>query len=228
MRRNMYLPMVGNKIRFIVLGLAALLLILALIFKFTRKPKENKEDLLEETTSFSSEVVSEVKAELPLESEPESESPVTNPDEQKILEEAARIEAQTLLKQAADQILTLGGSWELQNNPQVSISFTNEKKCIITGIGENPIEKKVSFEWVQDFSGENGAYGYNVYLEDGHELTITALPGDKYTLTSSSFFAELGEHSVLSKTARIVIGNQKNPGGVTDEELNKGGAKLNG
>lgn len=230
MKKSAALPVVNKKAIIGVALVAALLLAIVLIVKLTHKPSQDGE---ESSSPSSSSVVSSDVSET-VESEVSSNPPAAvsdsesvpakagvNPDEQSRLAEAEKIAAETLTKQAADQILTLGGEWSLKEDPKVNVVFTNKGKCILTGSSKKPVEKKYKILSAEAAEVKGAEYAYRVHLKSGDELLITALAEDRYTLQSDTYFAEAGKDTVFAKTAKIVLGSQKNPNGVTDEEKNR-------
>lgn len=227
MKKSTALPVVNKKAFIGVAIFAALLLAVVLIVKLTHKSSQGSEEVGNPSSSAVSDV-SEGKSEVSnkpsaVESDPASvpAKAGVNPDEQSRLAEAEKIAAETLTKQAADQILTLGGEWALESDPKIRVSFTNQSKCILAGTATEPVEKKYKIAAAEAAEVKGAEYAYRVQLKGGEELLITALAEDQYTLQSDTYFSEAGKNAVFTKTAKIVLGSQKNPNGVTDEERNQ-------
>ncbi len=207
---------VNNKLNIIILIVGVVLLSSVLLIK-TLKPKQQSAQ--KKTASQQSSVVSEIPKE---EESVSSEFEIidsTNVSEAQIRKEAEERAERTMIQMAANQILTLGGSWSVKEDSTKTLTFTVDGKYNSSGF-EKEMKGKFRIESAEFTEGlENSSYAYQVTLESGDVLLISVYDQDTYTLSSDTFFES--DSLIFTKTAKIAVGNQKNPNGMTDEEKNR-------
>ena len=134
-------------------------------------------------------------------------------------------EEKLLVKQAVEQILSLGGPWMLESDSSIYLSFTDDKYSF-SGTADKK-EHSYEIKSASSVNSKNGSlYVYHVELTDGRNFDVTAFNDDVYTLTADkTVFPELAINSELSfiKTAEIVVGSHKNENGMTDRERDEAG-----
>ena len=214
---------VNNKVNIIILVVGVVLLLLVLITKLKGPAKhqnEEKSSNASASSELASDSVSDTKNEQTLSSKFDIADD-SNASEAELLREAEKRGNENMVKQAVNQILTLGGSWSAEGESGKSLSFSSEGAYLLSGFGKKK-EGRFKVQTAEFTDSADGAlYTYQAALDTGDTVVLSAFASDRYTLTAASLFGFDTSKIVFEKQARIVLGSQENSDGKTDLEANR-------